>query len=67
MNKYLTDLRKEREEAELLQPLRARGVDYATTVKPLFDKIRTEADALELIIDDRNWPLPKYRELLFLQ
>ena len=44
----------------------ARGIAFANTVKPLFDKIRAEADALELIVDDRNWPLPKYRELLFL-
>ncbi|MFP4369347.1 MAG: glutamine synthetase III [Candidatus Kapaibacterium sp.] len=35
-------------------------------VKPLFEKIRENADELELLIDDKIWPLPKYRELLFI-
>jgi glutamine synthetase len=29
------------------------------------DKVRAHADALEQIIDDELWPLPKLRELLF--
>jgi glutamine synthetase len=28
--------------------------------------IREHADALELIIDDEMWTLPKYRELMFV-
>lgn len=66
LNTYLADLHKVRVETEELDSLRERGVMYADKVKPLFDKIRVEADALELIVDDRSWPLPKYRELLFL-
>lgn len=40
---------------------------YCNEVKSFFDKIRYHADKLELIIDDKLWPLPKYRELLFLR
>ncbi len=40
---------------------------YCHEVKPFFDKIRYHADKLELIVDDKLWPLPKYRELLFLR
>jgi glutamine synthetase len=40
---------------------------YCNDVKPYFDKVRYHADKLELIIDDKLWPLPKYRELLFLR
>jgi glutamine synthetase len=29
-------------------------------------KVRTEADLLETLVDDDLWPLPKYREILFL-
>lgn len=36
-------------------------------VKPYFDKIREHADALEILVDDSNWKLPKYRELLFIK
>jgi glutamine synthetase len=32
-----------------------------------FDKIREAVDELELLIDDEDWPLVKYRELLFLR
>jgi glutamine synthetase len=31
-----------------------------------FDKIRENVDALEAIVPDALWPLPKYREILFL-
>jgi glutamine synthetase len=36
------------------------------TVLPAMDEVRSAADALELIADDALWPLPKYREMLFL-
>jgi glutamine synthetase len=28
--------------------------------------LRSHADRLETLVDDDLWPLPKYRELLFL-
>lgn len=40
---------------------------YATEVKDYFDVIRYEVDKLELLIDDEDWPLVKYRELLFVK
>ena len=40
---------------------RAKG--YETEVRPYISSIRTHIDKLELIIDDRLWTLPKYREL----
>jgi glutamine synthetase len=39
---------------------------YANKIKPLFETIRNHADKLEMIVDDKFWQLPKYRELLFL-
>jgi len=39
---------------------------YCERVLPIFDQIRTHADSLELMVDDELWPLPKYRELLFI-
>ena len=40
---------------------------YATEVKDYFDVIRYEVDKLELLIDDEDWPLVKYREMLFVK
>ena len=44
-----------------------RALKYCHEVKPYFDKIRYHADKLELVVDDKLWPLPKYRELLFMR
>jgi glutamine synthetase len=40
---------------------------YCDKVKPLMDELRTHIDSLETIVDDNLWPLPKYREMLFIR
>jgi glutamine synthetase len=35
-------------------------------VIPVMNGVREAADALELVVDDALWPLPKYREMLFI-
>ncbi len=40
---------------------------YCDKVKPLFDDIRDNIDSLELLVEDTSWPLPKYREMLFMR
>ncbi len=40
---------------------------YSKDVKNYFEKIRYDVDKLELIIDDEDWPLVKYRELLYIK
>ena len=44
---------------------REKAIAFAKSIVPLLEEIRTHIDALELIVDDELWPLPKYRELLF--
>jgi len=44
-----------------------RAILYGSEVKDYFEKIRYEIDKLELLIDDEDWPLVKYRELLFIK
>jgi glutamine synthetase len=39
----------------------------AHQIKPEFDKIRQHTDKLEMMIDDKIWPLTKYREMLFIR
>ncbi len=39
---------------------------YRDRVVPAMDAVRQSADALEGIVDDSVWPLPKYREMLFV-
>lgn len=44
-----------------------KAIAYHDTVAPKMDIIRYQIDKLELIVDDACWPLPKYRELLFIR
>ena len=47
---------------------RTKAIAYCSQVKePFFDKIRYSVDKLELLVDDQEWLLPKYREMLFLR
>ena len=59
------DMIVERKKANLLNDSVKKAFSYCNQVAPYFDKIRYEADKLEQIVDDKIWPLPKYRELLF--
>ncbi len=47
---------------------RTKAIAYCSQVKEaFFDQIRYHVDKLELLVDDREWYLPKYREILFLR
>jgi len=47
---------------------REKALSYQSQVKDsFFDQIRYHADKLELLVDDKEWYLPKYREMLFLR
>jgi len=39
----------------------------AYEIRPLMDAVRVEVDQLETVVADELWPLPKYRELLFIR
>jgi glutamine synthetase len=43
-----------------------RAEMYCNNIKSLFDNIRYAADKLELLVDNSNWPLPTYHEMLYL-
>ncbi len=55
-----------RKEANNIESMVEMTKAYNTSVKPFLEDIRTHIDKLELIVDDEIWPLPKYRELLFI-
>ncbi len=37
------------------------------TVLPAMEAVRVAADALEKVVADDLWPLPKYSEILFIK
>ena len=56
-----------RKVANRIDDQRAKAIAYHDTVAVYLDQIRHHIDKLEEIVDDQLWPLPKYRELLFLK
>ena len=56
-----------RKVANRIEDQREKAIAYHDTVAVFFDRIRYHIDKLEEIVDDQIWPLPKYRELLFLR
>lgn len=55
-----------RKAANVIEDAREKAVAYHDKVEVYFDVIRYHVDKLELIVDNQMWPLPKYRELLFI-
>ena len=60
----MTDARKK---ANNIENIEEKAKLYATEVKDFFDEIRYHVDKLEILIDDEDWPLVKYRELLYIR
>jgi len=57
-----------RKDCNAVSDTREKAIAYQEKIKDAyFDAIRYQVDKLELIVDDREWDLPKYREMLFLR
>jgi glutamine synthetase len=67
LNKDLSLLMKAKSTADGMGDLEQGAAAYADQVKPNFDNVRASIDRLEGLVEDKIWPLPKYRELLFLR
>ena len=61
------DLVAARKVANKIVSEREKAIAYHDTVAPKMEEIRYQIDKLELIVSDELWPLPKYRELLFIR
>jgi glutamine synthetase len=58
---------EERRKANKIEDTRDRAIAYDENVKTYFEPIRYHVDKLEQLVDDSLWPLPKFRELLFIK
>ncbi|MFD2999098.1 glutamine synthetase III [Pontibacter toksunensis] len=72
MSRHITTIQKNVDEmiehrkvANKIEEARERAIYYQEEVFPFFDTIRYSVDKLELMVDDEDWPLVKYRELMF--
>ncbi len=67
IREYVEEMTEARKVANKIENEADKAMDYCYKVKPYFEKIRYHVDKLEMLIDDQLWPLPKYRELLFIK
>lgn len=61
------DMIKARKTVNVIENTVEKAFAYNNTVFPYMEKIRSIADKLEMVVDDELWPLPKYREIMFLR
>lgn len=62
------EMTEERKRINKIEDVREKAIEYCDNVKnKYFEPLRYAVDKLELLVDDEDWPLPKYRELLFLR
>ncbi len=67
LTKSLAALMEAKAAAAAMSDTAAMAQAYCNRVKPCFDTTRASIDRLEGLVDSKIWPLPKYRELLFLR
>ena len=56
-----------RKKANAITDEREKAIAYYNDVLAPMETIRYHIDKLELMVDNEMWPLPKYRELLFIR
>ena len=67
LQRLVADMVEARRVANRIEDQREKAIQYHDTVAVYFDEIRDHIDKMEEVIDDQLWPLPKYRELLFIR
>jgi len=72
MSRHITAIQRNVDEmiearkvANKVENVRDKAIMYREKVFAYFDVIRYSVDKLELMVDDEDWPLIKYRELMF--
>lgn len=63
----VTKMEKKRAKANAIEDTKEKANFYASEVFPMFQEIRNHVDELERQMDDNKWPIPKYRELIFIR
>jgi glutamine synthetase len=67
IRKEVEGMTEERKKSNAIEDVKKNAQAYCNRVKPYFDVIRYHVDKLELLVDNEFWPLPKYRELLWMR
>lgn len=68
VSEFTEEMTEARKQCNAISDTREKAIAYCNKVKEAyFDKLRYHVDKLEQLVDDKEWYLPKYRELVFLR
>ena len=74
LSEHLQEARKKtdamiqaRKSANAMKDIKSRARAYCESVMPYFEEIRYHCDRLERMVGQQDWPLIRYRELLFVK
>ena len=67
INENIDVMIESRKLANKVTDVAKKAAMYCDEVQPYFEVIRYHCDKLEMLVDNELWPLPKYRELLFIR
>lgn len=65
ITRLVSELIVTRKKAEAIEDHQKQAEAFCNEVIPYLGKLRKHVDALEMLVDDEMWPLPKYREMMF--
>lgn len=67
VTRMVDEMTEARKQSNHIVDMRSKAIAYHDVVAPYLESIRDHIDDLELMVDNQMWPLPKYRELLFIR
>ena len=67
IQRLVSEMVEARKVANRIEDQREKAIEYHDKVAVFLGQIRDHIDLMEEVIDDQLWPLPKYRELLFIR
>lgn len=67
ISKLVHEMTEARKRINNIDDIEEHAKLYGNEVKGFFEEIRYHVDKLEILIDDEDWPLVKYRELLYIR
>lgn len=67
IQRLVSEMVEARKVANRIEDQREKAIEYHDKVAGFLGQIRDHIDRMEEVIDDQLWPLPKYRELLFIR
>ncbi|MGF1638654.1 MAG: glutamine synthetase III [Cyclobacteriaceae bacterium] len=68
LRENVIEMTNERKRVNKIEDTHKKAIEYGDVIKgKYFDKIKYHVDKLELYVDNDDWPLVKYRELLFIK